>query len=298
MLFGGRLGTYKYLDMHMAIGSALSMFDNRIAPYFTEGQQLAQHRNRGGLTIHPTTNAAGAPTDDLDDVLGTRLQRVLLPAADEPPEVRALYLESGGPTLTAAQSRVPAGAHAAFLTYFNAFPAGYWARWTSIGKVVLRLELSGTGEVDVYRSSSDGDPVLVQSVPLTGGTCRISLGLTEFADGGWYWFELRADPTGRARPASGGWHAPTPPPTRAAMAIGIPTFNRPTDCVATLRAIADDAALRSVITAVVVPDMGRRRCATSPGTPMRRSGWASGCGSSISPTSAVLVGSPASCTRR
>jgi UDP-galactopyranose mutase len=40
VLFGGRLGTYKYLDMHMAIGSALSMFDNRIAPYFAEGREL------------------------------------------------------------------------------------------------------------------------------------------------------------------------------------------------------------------------------------------------------------------
>jgi UDP-galactopyranose mutase len=34
VLFGGRLGTYKYLDMHMAIGSALSMFDNKVRPYF------------------------------------------------------------------------------------------------------------------------------------------------------------------------------------------------------------------------------------------------------------------------
>ena len=41
VLFGGRLGTYKYLDMHMAIGSALTMFDNRIAPYFTAGKALA-----------------------------------------------------------------------------------------------------------------------------------------------------------------------------------------------------------------------------------------------------------------
>jgi UDP-galactopyranose mutase len=41
VLFGGRLGTYKYLDMHMAIGSALSMFDNRIAPYFADGRALA-----------------------------------------------------------------------------------------------------------------------------------------------------------------------------------------------------------------------------------------------------------------
>lgn len=34
VFFGGRLGTYQYLDMHMAIGSALSMFDNTIAPLF------------------------------------------------------------------------------------------------------------------------------------------------------------------------------------------------------------------------------------------------------------------------
>jgi UDP-galactopyranose mutase len=40
VLFGGRLGTYKYLDMHMAIGSALSMFDNRIRPFFDDGGDL------------------------------------------------------------------------------------------------------------------------------------------------------------------------------------------------------------------------------------------------------------------
>jgi UDP-galactopyranose mutase len=31
VLFGGRLGSYQYLDMHMAIGSALVMFENEIA---------------------------------------------------------------------------------------------------------------------------------------------------------------------------------------------------------------------------------------------------------------------------
>ncbi len=40
VLFGGRLGTYKYLDMHMAIGAALSMVDNKLTPYFGRGQQL------------------------------------------------------------------------------------------------------------------------------------------------------------------------------------------------------------------------------------------------------------------
>lgn len=32
--FGGRLGSYKYLDMHMAIGSALTLFENQILPTF------------------------------------------------------------------------------------------------------------------------------------------------------------------------------------------------------------------------------------------------------------------------
>jgi UDP-galactopyranose mutase len=40
VLFGGRLGTYKYLDMHMAIGSALTMFDNQIRPHFEGGAEL------------------------------------------------------------------------------------------------------------------------------------------------------------------------------------------------------------------------------------------------------------------
>ncbi|WP_216902665.1 UDP-galactopyranose mutase [Nocardia alni] len=41
VLFGGRLGTYQYLDMHMAIGSALSMFDNTLRPHLESGAPLA-----------------------------------------------------------------------------------------------------------------------------------------------------------------------------------------------------------------------------------------------------------------
>jgi len=33
--FGGRLGTYQYLDMHMAIASALTMVDEKLLPLFT-----------------------------------------------------------------------------------------------------------------------------------------------------------------------------------------------------------------------------------------------------------------------
>ena len=40
VLFGGRLGTYQYLDMHMAIASALSMFDNVLRPHLETGALL------------------------------------------------------------------------------------------------------------------------------------------------------------------------------------------------------------------------------------------------------------------
>ena len=32
VLFGGRLGTYRYLDMHQAIGAALKTFESRVLP--------------------------------------------------------------------------------------------------------------------------------------------------------------------------------------------------------------------------------------------------------------------------
>jgi UDP-galactopyranose mutase len=40
VLFGGRLGTYQYLDMHMAIASALNMYDNVLAPHLRDGTEL------------------------------------------------------------------------------------------------------------------------------------------------------------------------------------------------------------------------------------------------------------------
>jgi len=43
VLFGGRLGTYKYLDMHMAIASALTMFENTLAPHWSSGAALKEN---------------------------------------------------------------------------------------------------------------------------------------------------------------------------------------------------------------------------------------------------------------
>ncbi len=47
VFFGGRLGTYKYLDMHMAIGSALSMYESKLRPLFAGSAASAQPGPRG-----------------------------------------------------------------------------------------------------------------------------------------------------------------------------------------------------------------------------------------------------------
>lgn len=41
VIFAGRLGTYKYLDMHQAIGAALKCYESRILPYLSQHKPLA-----------------------------------------------------------------------------------------------------------------------------------------------------------------------------------------------------------------------------------------------------------------
>ena len=40
IIFGGRLGTYRYLDMHQAIGAALKLFENRLVPFVRKGRPI------------------------------------------------------------------------------------------------------------------------------------------------------------------------------------------------------------------------------------------------------------------
>ena len=58
VLFGGRLGTYQYLDMHMAIASALNMYDNVLAPHLHLGRPLAEPQQ----PTRERANERGKPT--------------------------------------------------------------------------------------------------------------------------------------------------------------------------------------------------------------------------------------------
>ncbi|OBH16786.1 glycosyltransferase [Mycolicibacter sinensis] len=205
----------------------------------------------------------------------SRLSRIILPRHGEPLDVRKLYIEESETNsrrahpLTRTSLEIGEESEVSFATYFNAFPASYWRRWSTVESVVLRLELTGSGRVDVYRSKATGARIAVDGKPFDGsGTPAIiefEVGLQPFEDGGWIWFDITTDTA--VTLIGGGWYAPTEAPGRADVAVGIPTFNRPEDCVNALTALTSDTCVDEVISAVIVPDQGTRKVRDHPGFP-------------------------------
>lgn len=83
------------------------------------------------------------------------------------------------------------------------------------------------------------------------------------------------------------WYAPVPAPGRASVAVGIPTFNRPADCVNALAALTSDPLVDNVITAVIVTDQAPPRPKIIQVSRRRPNGSATGCPSITSRTSAA-----------
>ncbi|MDO3638480.1 glycosyltransferase [Mycolicibacterium arseniciresistens] len=203
------------------------------------------------------------------------LSRVILPRPGEPLDVRKLYIEES--TTNARRAHAPtrttleigAESEVSFATYFNAFPASYWRRWSTLDSVVLRVELVGSARVDVYRSKATGARITVGGTEAispdedTPAVVEFEIGLDPFEDGGWIWFDITTNASVTLH--SAGWYAPTAAPGRANVAVGIPTFNRPADCVNALAALTSDPLVDEVISAVIVSDQGTSKAKDHPG---------------------------------
>jgi galactofuranosylgalactofuranosylrhamnosyl-N-acetylglucosaminyl-diphospho-decaprenol beta-1,5/1,6-galactofuranosyltransferase len=219
------------------------------------------------------------------------LSRVILPRPGEPLDVRKLYIEESEtnakrahpPTRTTLE--IGAESEVSFATYFNAFPASYWRRWSTLESVVLRVEITGSARVDVYRSKATGARITVGGAPISSGVAdtaagsevagtagsevsgtasvEFEIGLDPFEDGGWIWFDITTE--SKVTVHSAGWYAPVPEPGRANVAVGIPTFNRPADCVNALAALTSDPLVDKVIGAVIVSDQGTKKAVDHPG---------------------------------
>jgi len=92
--------------------------------------------------------------------------------------------------------RVKSGEKLSFGTYFNAFPASYWRRWSVVRDVTLTVEVEGSGAtVIIYKSMAKGHSQRVAAESTTDGErtrFSFALPLQPFIDGGWYWYDVVA----------------------------------------------------------------------------------------------------------
>ena len=167
---------------------------------------------------------------------------------------------------------VPSGDKLSFGTYFNAFPASYWRRWTVVEDVTLTVRLRGRGaSVTVYRSMANGRSQRVAQES-TGeqdaGTFAFPLTLIPFADGGWYWYDVVAGDSD-AVVESAHWTAEVPEDRaeHGTVTVGITTMNRPDFCAKLLGQIADDTDLRPYLDEVLVVEQGNQKVVDSPEFP-------------------------------
>ncbi|GLU90650.1 glycosyltransferase [Agromyces sp. NBRC 114283] len=154
--------------------------------------------------------------------------------------------------------RIPANERVSLGTYFNAFPASYWQRWTTLDRVVLRVVTRGRGDVTVYRSNARGVVQTVDSASLSGdGRHTFELPLGKFIDGGWYWFDLTASDEDFEL-IEADWAAPegVAPNRDGRITVSITTLNRTAYCLELLAAIAGDADALEGIDQILVVDQG------------------------------------------
>ncbi len=148
-----------------------------------------------------------------------------------------------------------------FGTYFNAFPASYWRRWTEIRTVRLTATVSGSGSLLVYRSTAKGhvqraDSVTVEHVD--GDTLVVDLPLQNFIDGGWYWFDIEAGEE-EFTLHQAHWSVETDRTASGTVSIGITTFNRPDFCVDQLVKLSEQPAVLDILDEVIVVDQGNQK---------------------------------------
>jgi galactofuranosylgalactofuranosylrhamnosyl-N-acetylglucosaminyl-diphospho-decaprenol beta-1,5/1,6-galactofuranosyltransferase len=193
------------------------------------------------------------------------LQRVILPRERDPHDVRPQNLDEPENVHSHVSSRrevvVPPSARVSFASYFNAFPASYWKRWTTVTDVTLRLRMKGAGRIELYRSKPNGDIVHLTGAPVHAEQdweiFEFRTTLKPFEDGGWLWFDVFTENV-ELTVSDAVWLSDEPIPMKR-LAVGTTTFNRLDDCVVSLLALAEDPAVLDVIAKVYVADQGPKK---------------------------------------
>lgn len=162
--------------------------------------------------------------------------------------------------------RIEDATEVSFGTYFNAFPASYWRRWTTVIEIQLRVTVSGRGRIEVYQSDASAHRTHVRSISCNDPSTDVAetFDLEPFADGGWYWFAVIAADGEEIIVRDAGWYALAAPAIGAATVLGVPTMDRPEMCVRILETVADDTDLLAAVVAIVVVDQGSDKLTAHP----------------------------------
>ncbi|MDN5820962.1 MAG: glycosyltransferase, partial [Brachybacterium sp.] len=243
-----------------------------------------------------TPREAAAPAEDAPQRL---LQRLILPY-ESSPDVVPLYIEAadarsgatgsalglgggadhadrvgqeGQPAQAATQAQVdiselserhavgiPARSMRSFGTYFNAFPASYWRRWTPVRAVRLTIRTAGSGHLVVMRSTARGSLQRQESRTISGAGVQVfDLPLTAFGDGGWYWFDAYAGSEDLTI-LGAEWTADADlARTEGSFSISMTTMNKVEYCLDNIRTVAEDPDLRDLLDVMYVIDQGADR---------------------------------------
>ncbi|THV18024.1 glycosyltransferase family 2 protein [Nocardioides caeni] len=176
--------------------------------------------------------------------------------------------------LTRTSVRVPSGENLSFGTYFNAFPASYWRRWTVVSEVRLAVTVHGAGAtVIVNKSMANGRQQKVESQTTNGDgptTLTFDLSLGPFVDGGWYWYDVVAG-HGDVVVEGAEWSAEVPADRAepGTVDLAITTMNRPDFC-AELLAQLGVAELAPYLDTVFVMEQGTQKVTDSERFPAAR----------------------------
>ncbi|MGO1285415.1 MAG: glycosyltransferase [Brachybacterium sp.] len=156
--------------------------------------------------------------------------------------------------------RIPAQSMRSFGTYFNAFPASYWRRWTPVRSIRLTIRTAGAGHLVVMRSTARGSLQRQESRTVSGaGEHVFELPLTAFGDGGWYWFDAFAGSEEFAI-LGAEWTADADlARTEGSFSISMTTMNKVDYCLDNIRTLAEDPDLRELLDVMYVIDQGADR---------------------------------------
>lgn len=211
------------------------------------------------------------------------LQRVVFPTEDKE-EVLPLYAEGniifrggfasfaqpcpanwvkGRRSLTVEpQTRISTG------TYFNVFPASYWSEWTGVQSARFVAIVSGSGTVELFCSDETGKNYFVARRRFENADnerIAIDISLSNFKNGGFYWFDLLASGKRHSATIVEAWWETDKYAPQGTVSVGITTYNRPADVVYLLQQIASEPELVSRLDDVYVVDQGTQHCQDEPG---------------------------------